>query len=139
MTDWIPVDAFLAGYPDEIRERAEVLRRVVRQAVPGVLERVRPGWRIIGYDLPNRRSGAYFAWVMPESVHVHLGWVEGILLADPERMLEGAHLRLKKARFFTIGPGDEVPVDVLLGFTREAARIAALPRDARFALLLDRD
>ena len=96
MTDPIPVDAFLAGYPDEIRERAEVLRRVVRQAVPGVLERVRPGWRIIGYDLPNRRSGAYFAWVMPESVHIHLGWVEGILLADPERMLEGAHLRLEE-------------------------------------------
>jgi len=139
MTDPIPVDAFLAGYPDEIRERADVLRRVVRGAVPGVLERVRPGWRIIGYDLPNRRSGAYFAWVMPETVHVHLGWVEGILLADPDRMLEGAHLNLKKARFFTIEPGGEVPVDALARFTREAARIAALPRDARFALLLDRD
>jgi hypothetical protein len=139
MTDSIPVDAFLAGYPDEIRERAEVLRRVMRQAVPGVLERVRPGWRIIGYDLPNRRRGAYFAWVMPEPVHVHLGWVEGILLADPDRMLEGAHLRLKKARFFTIEARDEVPVDALVAFTREAAQIAALPREARFGLLLDRE
>ena len=139
MTDPIPVEAFLAGYPDEVRERAEVLRGVVRRAVPDVLERVRAGWRIIGYDLPNRRQGAYFAWVMPEPRHVHLGFVEGILLADPERMLEGAHLRLKKARFFTIGPRDDVPEDVLAGFTREAARIAALPREARFALLLDRD
>ena len=75
---------------------------------------------------------------MPEPIHVHLGF-EGILMADPDRRLEGAHLRLKKVRFFTIEPGDEIPVDALLEFTREAARIAALPRDARFALLLDRD
>ena len=30
-------------------------------------------------------------------------------------------------------------MDALLGFTREAAHIAALPREARFALLLDRE
>jgi hypothetical protein len=139
MTDQIPVEAFLAGYSDEIRERAAVLRRVVKRAVPGALERVRLGWRIIGYDVPMRRHGTYFAWVMPEPAHVHLGFVEGVLLADPDRMLEGAHLRLKKARFVTIGPSDEIPETALVEFTREAARIAALPREARFALLLDRD
>ena len=137
--DAIPPEAFLAGYPDDIRAAAGVLRRVVRRAVPDAVERVRPGWRIIGYDLPTHRHGAYFAWVMPEPIHVHLGFVEGILLADPDRMLEGAHLRLKKARFFTIGPHDEIPEDALVEFTREAGRIAALPREARFALLLDRD
>ena len=139
MTEAIPVDAFLAGYPEGIRAQADTLRRIVRRAVPDVIERVRPGWRIVGYDLPNRRHGAYFAWVMPETAHVHLGFVEGILLADPERMLEGAHIRLKKARYFTLEAGDRIPEPALVEFTREAARIAALPREARFALLLDRD
>src|SRR5512144_1958868 len=52
MTEGLPPEAFLAGYPDAIREGAEVLRRVVRRAVPDAVERVRPGWRLIGYDLP---------------------------------------------------------------------------------------
>jgi hypothetical protein len=137
--DGLPPEAFLDGYPDDVRAIAEILRGVVRRAVPDVIERVRPGWRLIGYDLPIRRRGVYFAWVAPEPVHVHLGWQHGTLLDDPERRLEGAHLRLRKVRFVTFRPGDEIDEAPLVAFTQEAARIASLPRDARLALALDRD
>jgi hypothetical protein len=70
---------------------------------------------------------------------VHLGWAHGIYLDDPERRLEGAHLRLRKVRFVTFRPGDEIDAAPLVAFTEEAARIAALPREARIALVLDRD
>ena len=63
--DSIPPDFFLAGYPDETRRR-ERLRAVVKGAVPDVIERVRAGWRMIGYDVPVGRRDVYFAWVMPE-------------------------------------------------------------------------
>jgi hypothetical protein len=76
---------------------------------------------------------------MPEAVHVHLGWVHGVFLADPERRLEGAHLRLVTTRFVTFEPGDEIPEGAMVAFTQEAARIAAMSREERFALLLDRD
>jgi len=137
--DAIPPDAFLAGYPDEIREMAEVLQSVVRRAVPDAVERVRPGWRLIGYDLPTRRKGVYFAYVAPEPIHVHLGFEHGVLMTDPERMLEGAHLRLRKVRFTTFRPGDTIPEPALVELTREAARVAAMSREARLALALDRD
>jgi hypothetical protein len=137
--DPIPADAFLAGYPDGIREAADVLRGVVRQAVPDALERVRPGWRLIGYDLPVGRRSVYFAFVAPETIHVHLGFEHGIFMADPDRLLEGAHLRLRKVRFLTFRPGDALPEPALVALTREAARVAALTREARLAIVLDRD
>jgi hypothetical protein len=138
-TESIPPDFFLAGYPDETRAAADRLRAIVKRAVPSAIERVRAGWKIIGYDVPVGRRTVYFAWVMPETVHVHLGWVHGVFMADPERRLEGAHLRLVTTRFVTIEPGDEIPEETMVAFTREAARIAAMSREERFALLLDRD
>jgi hypothetical protein len=132
-TDDIPVEAFLAGYPEAIRARAEILRRVVRTATPEARESVRAGWRIIGYDLPIGRSWRYFAFVGPEPKHVHLGFAYGAWMDDPDRRLEGAHLRLRKVRFLTFQPNDEISELWCLGLTREAARVAYLPAAAREA------
>jgi hypothetical protein len=137
--DGLPVEAFLAGYPDGIRQTANALRAIVRRAVPGAIERVRPGWRLVGYDLPVGKRTVYFAFVVPELVHVHLGFEHGIFMADPERRLEGAHLRLRKVRFVTFKPTDAILEEPLLELTREAARLAAMPREERFARLMDRD
>ena len=135
----LPPEAFLAGYPDEIRALAKTLRAVVRRAAPDAIERVRPGWRLIGYDLPVGRRNVYFAFVAPEPIHVHLGFEHGIFMTDPERRLEGAHLRLKKVRFTTCEPGDVIPEEAMVALTEEAARLAAMTREARFALTLDRE
>ena len=137
--DAMPPDAFLAGYPDDIRSLAERLGAVVRRATPGAIERVRLGWRLIGYDLPVGRRTVYFAWVAPEREHVHLGWQHGIFMTDPDRMLDGAHLKLKNVRYTTFRPGDDIPTAALVSFTEEAARLAAMSREERLALTLDRD
>ena len=122
----IPPELFLAGYSVEIRQIAERLREVVREAVPEAIERVRTGWRLIGYDVPAGRRTRYFAFVAPEPEHVHLGFEHGICMTDPDGILLGAHLDLRKVRFVTYQPGDAIPADVLLRYTREAADLAAL-------------
>ena len=124
--DPIPPDLFLSGYAPEIRELAEGLRSVVKESVPEAIERVRVGWRLIGYDLPIGRRTRYFAWVAPEPEHVHLGWQHGIWMADPQGILRGAHLNLKKVRYVTFQPGDEIPTEVLSRYTLEAAGLATL-------------
>ncbi|MGH2407021.1 MAG: DUF1801 domain-containing protein [Candidatus Limnocylindrales bacterium] len=139
MLDPFPPDAFLDTYPAGIRDSAEVLRALIKRVVPGVVERVRLGWRLIGYDLPVGRRLVYFAWVAPEPIHVHIGFQVGTLMADPERLLEGAHLKLKKVRFVTFQPGTPIPEPSIERLTREAVRIAALPRQSRLAMALDRD
>jgi hypothetical protein len=137
--DAFPPEAFLEAYPVGIRESAEVLRALVKRVVPGVVERLRLGWRLIGYDLPVGRRLVYFAWVAPEPIHVHIGFQVGTLMADPDRLLEGAHLKLKKVRFLTFKAGEPIPEAAIERLTLEAARIARLPRQHRLALALDRD
>ena len=121
----IPPDAFLSGYSSPIRDVAERLRDVVGEAVPEAIERVRIGWRLIGYDVPVGRRTRYFAFVAPEPEHVHLGFEYGIWIADPDRLLQGAHLDLKKVRYVTYEPGDAIPTDALVRYTREAADLAS--------------
>jgi hypothetical protein len=121
----IPPELLLEAYPPEIRVIAERLRDVVRQAVPEAVERVRTGWRLIGYDVPVGRRTRYFAFVAPEPEHVHLGFEHGIWMADPDGLLLGAHLDLRKVRFVTYEPGDAIPRKSLVRYTREAADLAA--------------
>ena len=133
----IPADVFLAGFPEGIRATADDLRALVKRAVPGVVERVRPGWRLIGYEVPLGRRSRYFAFVAPESEHVHLGFEYGVWMADPDGLLQGAHPKLRKVRYVTYRPGQTIPRRALVGLTREAARIAAMSRLERLSLSLE--
>ena len=124
--DPIPPELFLSGYPAEIQDIAERLRRVVAEAVPEAVERVRTGWRLIGYDVPVGRRLRYFAFVAPEPEHVHLGFQFGVWMDEPQDILQGAHLDLKKVRYVTYRPGDAIPTDVLVRYTSEAAALPAM-------------
>jgi hypothetical protein len=137
--DEVPVEAFLAEYPAAIRKQANTLRALVRRAVPDAVERVRPGWRLIGYDVPVGRRTRYFAYVAPEPGHVHLGFEYGTLMADPAGVLQGAHLRLRKVRYLTFQPGQSIPAAAVVSLVREAERIAVMSRSERMAVLIDRD
>jgi hypothetical protein len=133
-----PVAFFLAAYPDPIVDIAHQLRTVVRRATPSAVERIRSGWALVGYDLPLGRRQRYFAFIAPERKHIHLGFEYGAWMADPDHVLEGAHLKLRKVRFLTFEPGAALPVGALVELTREAARVAAMSAGERLALALDR-
>ena len=139
MRETLPPEAFLAGYPDGIRQAAETLRAIVRRAVPESIEGVRGGWRLIGYEVPVGRRSRYFAYVAPEPIHVHLGFEYGVWMDDPDGLLQGAHLGLRKVRFTTFTEGQAIPEAALERLTREAARVALLSRGERLARAFDRE
>lgn len=122
----IPPELFLGGYPPTIQAVADRLRAVVHRAVPESIERVRTGWRLIGYDVPAGRRTRYFAFVAPEPEHVHLGFEYGVWMTDPDGLLHGGHLALRKVRYVTYEPGDPIPESRLVEYTREAARLATM-------------
>ena len=135
----MPPEALLEGYPDDIRAQAAILRAVVRRAVPDAIERVRGGWRLIGYEIPIGRRTRVFAYVAPEPIHIHLGFQYGAWMDDPDHRLEGAHLHLRQVRYLTFQPGQPIPEAICVGLVREAARVGVLSRAERLALALDRD
>ena len=129
----VPAELFLDGFPLGIRIIADRLCAVVRQAVPDAVERVRIGWRLIGYDVPVGTRSRYFAFVAPEVKHVHLGFEYGVWMTDPDDLLQGAHLNLRKVRFVTYEPGDSIPVRALVRYVRDSAQLAAMSREERLA------
>lgn len=137
--DGIPAEIFLAGYPDGIRQAGETLRAIVRRAVPDAIERVRAGWRLIGYEVPVGRRTRYFGYIAPEQIHVHLGFEYGAWMADPDGLLEGAHLGLKKVRFTTFKESQPIPVAHLEALTREAVPVARMSGADRLARAFDQE
>jgi hypothetical protein len=134
--DRIPPEVLLERVPPDRRATAQALRRLVIRAIPSAVEGVRPGWGLIGYDLPLGRRSAYFAFVWPEVEHVHLGFEYGIYMTDPHAVLQG-HGR--KLRWVTLRHPNEIDARVHEALVKEAARVAALSKAERLALLLDRD
>jgi hypothetical protein len=133
----ITPEAYLAGFPPVAQDTAAALRQLVREAVPDAIERVRVGWHLLGYDLPLRRYGVYFAYVAPEASHVHLGFEWGVYMNDPEALLQGAGVT-KQVRWLTFAVPGDIDPEPTIALVREGARVAALTRGERLAIALER-
>jgi hypothetical protein len=131
----IPPEALLDPFQPAMRSVANELRDLVRASVPGVLERVRIGWGLIGYDVPVGRRTPYFAWILPQREHVHLGFVHGSAMVDPSGALDGSPGI--RARWLTFLPGEPVDPTVVDGLLREAVRVAGMSRAERLLRTLD--
>jgi uncharacterized protein DUF1801 len=125
--DSLPVEVFLDGYAPPLRALAQELREAVLAATPEATERVRVGWRIVGFDLPVGRRSAFFAWVFPERAHVHLGFPHGDRMAERPGVLDGAGIT-KRARWITYQPGDAIDHGLVRELVLEAAALAGVPR-----------
>jgi hypothetical protein len=134
VTETLPAEFLLDGFPPAIRETGLELRRLIFATIPVATETVRPGWRWIAYSLPDGRRVRNYAWIGPERKHIHLGFEHGILLADPDRLLHGAEERLKQFRYFTFEPSIDLEPAVLADYLRRAADLATMPSAARRAL-----
>lgn len=135
MRDDIPAEFLLDSFPPAIRDTGRALRSLILATVPGTVEAVRSGWRWIAYSLPEKGRVRNYAWIGPERKHIHLGFEHGILLADPEHILQGAEEKLRTFRYLTFDPEIDIDEAVLVDYLRRAAELAVMPPGARRALV----
>jgi hypothetical protein len=128
--DPVPPEALLDDFPPPMQAIAERLRGIVKRAEPDAIERVRPGWRLIGYDLPIGKRWVYFAYVAPEEEHVHLGFEWGVLMDDREGRLLG-HGITRQVRWLTLRSEREIDEPAFTALVHEAARVATMTRAER--------
>ena len=98
--------------------------------MPDAIERVRPRWQVLGYDVPIGRRTRYFAWIWPQAEHVHLGFEYGAFMRDPDLVLEGAGVT-KRVRWLTFVPGDAIDEARLAALLHEGVRVAVMSRGER--------
>jgi len=130
------VEDILEGHDPEARALVERLRKIIREVVPTATESAHPVWHSIGYRHPE--SG-YFCGIFPQADRVDLAFEFGVLLPDPDGLLEGAG---KQVRYVRVRRDKDIRVralkklllaaidlparrDVKLGLIRSAARPVA--------------
>lgn len=90
------VEQFLRRYPENIREIAQELRALISETVPENREAVYPGWKLIGYRAMAGTQSFYFGFIAPFPDKVVLGFEYGMMLADPNGILEGAGSQVRQ-------------------------------------------
>jgi hypothetical protein len=119
----VTVDEFLSGFDSRVRRLAEAARKRILSAVPHANERVRLGWRLIGYNAP-----AYFAFVSIEREQVRIGFEWGVLLEDSSGLLEGTGTQV---RYFPVRSASDLRLPELTSMLRSAAALVPPPRQRR--------
>jgi len=120
-------EQFLADYHPIEQELCNLLRDLVKQALPNVIERVRPGWRLIGYNVPNGKRNSYIGWIAPFKGGADIGFEYGVLLDDPDRLLIGADRTVKQVRWITIWKPSDIRPDAFARLIKQAAEVAVRP------------
>jgi len=118
-----PIAAWLRAYPPDVAKLAEAARKVIRRAVPSAVEKLRPGWQLIGYNAPH-----YFAFIAPKADYVMLGFEWGVMLPNLEGLLEGDG---SQVRFVALRSAEMLRSHAVVELIRAAATLTPPPRRAR--------
>jgi hypothetical protein len=138
------VEEFLSRYHPIEQELCNLLRDLIKETLPDSTERVRTGWKIIGYDVPVGKGQRYIGWVAPFKGGADIGFAQGVLLNDPGKLLIGANTTVKLARWITIWKPSDIKRDAFAALIRQAAYLAISriryipPRRGRMDTELDR-
>jgi hypothetical protein len=132
----ITPEVFLTQFNPEIQALANRLRTLVKDALPDVIERVYPGWKLIGYRNNVNGKEIYIGFVFPALDRVVLGFEWGVLLNDPNSVLEGNGSQVRQ---FTVRQEKDIRPKLFKAFIIEAARMASLSKAEKTKLLLSRE
>jgi len=106
------LSSLLADHSEEVRSVTEVLRGVVRSAMPLATEKINLGWHGLGYHHPD---AGYVAGIFPGDDAVRLGFEHGVDLPDPEGLLEGDGSQIRYVVLEEWDPALREPILDLLG------------------------
>src|SRR4051812_42308969 len=82
-------DELLAGVDPDLAAIARRLRAIIRAVDKSTVETVRLGDNAATYGVGPKKMTDGYAYIMPMRGYVNLGFYQGALLADPERLLAG--------------------------------------------------
>jgi hypothetical protein len=121
------LDRFLADFTPGVRALALRAREMIRQIRPDVVEKVWPGWKVVGYGTGPTMKEMVLG-VAPLKERLRIGFTDGVAPPDPAGLLEGegaGHRALK------VATPEALEAPAVVALLREAFARAALPPDER--------
>lgn len=110
----------LAGRPEEVQAISKRLREVIETLHPDCVEVPRPGEPSAAYGVGPKKMSEAYAYIMPYSAHVNLGFFHGAALTDFGDILEGSGKRLRHIKITSVAEADTPVIrEVLRAALRE--------------------
>lgn len=79
----------ILSFPDDIKEIAREIRKLIHKVFPQVVEVIWARQKNAGFGTGPKKNSEHFCWIMPASKHVTLGFNYGAELPDAKNLLEG--------------------------------------------------
>src|SRR6185503_4192421 len=107
-------DELLDGVEPGLATIARRLRAMIRDVDGGVVETVRLGDNSATFGVGPRKMTDGYAYSMPMRGYIDLGFYQGALLADPERLLEGTGKGLRHVKIRSLAEANRPSVRALM-------------------------
>jgi hypothetical protein len=118
----------LAGVDPDLAAIARRLRAVIRAVDVNTVETVRLGDNAATYGVGPKKMTDGYTYIMPMRGYVNLGFYQGALLADPERLLEGTGKGLRHVKIRSLVEANRPPVRALVAAALAMRRSGATGR-----------
>jgi hypothetical protein len=107
-------DEVVANATPEVGEMVEFLRNLIIELHPDTVEVPRPGERSLGYGIGPKKMSEAYAYLMPQTDYVNLGFYHGASLKDPEGLLEGTGKGLRHVKVYDLEQAGQLAVRQLI-------------------------
>jgi hypothetical protein len=107
-------DELLAGVEPDLVAIAWRLREMIDSVDPDTVETVRLGDNAATYGVGPRKMTDGYAYIMPRRGYVNLGFYQGAVLPDPERLLEGTGKGLRHVKIRSLAEADRPALRALV-------------------------
>ena len=107
-------DELLAGVEPDLAAIARRLRAMIRAVDASTVETVRLGDNAATYGVGPKKMTDGYAYIMPMRGYINLGFYQGAVLADPERLLEGTGKGLRHVKIRSLAEANRPPVRALM-------------------------
>ena len=123
----------LADAEPDLAAIARRLRAMIRAVDAGTVETLRLGDHAATYGIGPRKMTDGYAYIMPMRGYINLGFYQGAVLADPEKLLEGTGKGLRHVKIRSLAEANRRAVRALvaMALARRRGATAARKRSTR--------
>ena len=94
-------DALTRSKP-QTKKLANALRKLISKVYPNVVEVPWPRLQVIGYGIGPKKSTEHFCYIGLYDEHINLGFNYGLVLPDPDQLLEGSGKKFRHVKIETL-------------------------------------
>ena len=107
-------DELVAGVEPKLATIARRLRAIIRSVDGSTVETVRLGDNAATYGVGPKKMTDGYAYIMPKRGYVNLGFYQGAMLADPQRLLEGTGKGLRHVKVRSLADANRPHIRALV-------------------------